>query len=94
MGQAMYLRRRFAHEGRLLEVRATLYSRVWHMAVFENGVLVTDQLSRVSEHDVDFARRKQGVDLLHDSLVEVQKDVESGRLRLPQNPYATERAAS
>ena len=94
MGQAMYLRRRFAHAGRLLEVRAALYSRIWHLAVFENGALVTDQLSRVSEQEVDFARRKQGVDLLHDSMVEVQKDVESGRLPLPRNPGAAERAPS
>jgi hypothetical protein len=94
MGQAMYLRRRFAHEGRLFEVRAALYSRVWHLAVFENGALVTDQLSRLSEHEVDFARRKQGVDLLHDSMVEVQKAVESGRLRLPAIRYPAERAAS
>ena len=89
----MYLRRRFAHEGRLLEVRAALYSRVWHLAVFENGALVTDQLSRVRSTRSISPGASRGVDLLHDSMIDAQKAVESGQLRL-QNQYAAQRVAS
>jgi hypothetical protein len=31
--------------------------------------------------------------LLHDSMIEVRKAIESGQLRLPQNKYAAERVA-
>ncbi|HZT21200.1 MAG TPA: hypothetical protein VFA23_17435 [Dongiaceae bacterium] len=83
MAQAMYMRRRFAHDGRSLEVRAAYYARMWHLGVFENGAPLTGEVARLTDHDVEFARRKQGVDLIEDSMQELQQSVERGRLRLP-----------
>jgi|WetSurMetagenome_2_1015567.scaffolds.fasta_scaffold1218317_1 hypothetical protein len=83
MAQAMYMRRRFAHDGRTLEVRAALFSRIWHLGVFEDGAPITGEVFRLSEHDVDAARRRQGVDLIEETMQEVQQSVERGRLRLP-----------
>ena len=87
MAQASYMRRRFARDGRSLEVRAAFYAHLWHLGVFEDGTPVTGDISRFSEQEVAAARRKQGVDLVEETMQEVQQAVERGRLRLPPSRH-------
>ena len=82
MFQRMYLRRRFDHDGRSLELRAALSSPNWHLGVFEHGAPVSAEITRLSQRDVELARRRQGVDLIEDTLQLLQRQIEGGELRL------------
>ncbi|HXQ40900.1 MAG TPA: hypothetical protein VN821_06520 [Candidatus Udaeobacter sp.] len=83
MGYCLLMRRRFSHDGRWLEVRAAQYSGSWHLGIFESSQPITRELASLSDRDVEFARKKQGVDLIQSAMVRVQHDVESGQVNLP-----------
>ena len=82
MGYCFLVRRRFSHDGRWLEVRAAQYSGSWHLGVFESSLPITGELASVSDKDIEFARKKQGIDLIQAAMVQVQRDVERGQVSL------------
>lgn len=82
MGYCLLVRRRFSHDGRWLEVRAAQYSGSWHLGVFESSLPITGELASVSDKDIEFARKKQGIDLIQAAMVQVQRDVERGQVSL------------
>ena len=82
MGYCLLVRRRFSHDGRWLEVRAAQYSGSWHLGVFESSLPITGELASVSDKDIEFARKKQGIDLIQAAMVQVQRDVERGQISL------------
>jgi hypothetical protein len=82
MGYCLLVRRRFSHDGRWLEVRAAQHSGSWHLGVFESSLPITGELASVSDKDIEFARKKQGIDLIQAAMVQVQRDVERGQVSL------------
>ena len=82
MGYCLLVRRRFSHDGRWLEVRAPQYSGSWNLGVFESSLPITGELASVSDKDIEFARKKQGIDLIQAAMVQVQRDVERGQVSL------------
>jgi hypothetical protein len=83
MGYCLLQRRRFSHDGRWLEVRAAQYSGAWHLGVFESSLPITGELASFSDRDIEFARKKQGIDLVQSAMVRVQHDIERGQVTLP-----------
>ena len=83
MGYCLLQRRRFSHDGRWLEVRAAQYSGGWHLGVFESSTPITGELASFSDRDIEFARKKQGIDLIQSAMIRVQRDVERGQVSLP-----------
>jgi hypothetical protein len=76
--------RKFSLNGRALEVRAIHSIHVWRLGVFENGHALSGDIARLSEIDVKAAFSRQGVDLLEETMVRVQVEIEKGKLPLPQ----------
>lgn len=83
MGYCLLMRRRFSHDGRSLEVRAAQYSGGWHLGIFESSLPITGELASFSDRDIEFARKKQGIDLIQSAMIQVQRNVERGQVSLP-----------
>jgi hypothetical protein len=83
MSYCLLMRRSFSHDGRRLEVRAAQYSGGWHVGIFESSTPITGELACVSVRETEFARKKQGIDLIQEAMIKVQREVERGQRVLP-----------
>ena len=87
-------KRSFNHEGRCLEVRAAHSIHVWRLGIFEDGEPVSGEITRLSEMDVAIAREELGIDLIEQKMLQLQQEVEKGKLRLPDLHHGRSHGAS
>ena len=87
-------KRSFNHEGRSLEVRAAHSIHVWRLGIFEDGEPVSGEITRLSEMDVAIAREELGIDLIEQKMLQLQQEVEKGKLRLPDLHHGRSHGAS
>lgn len=74
----------FTHNGRNLEVIASLFGETWQIALFENGRKLVDNCADVSEENRKDAESVGSLlNLLDDTIDEVIRMIIDGRAELP-----------